>query len=147
MRPGDLVAGRFVLEAQAGTGGMGEVYRATDLQRGAAVAVKLLRAASGADAPRFLREARLLEGLEHPGIVRHVAHGALPSGGLAMEWLEGEDLSRRLGRGPLGVDESVEIARRSSTAISSRATCSWSGRAPATCGCSTSASPGPAGRA
>ncbi|WP_437999287.1 protein kinase [Sorangium sp. So ce185] len=119
MRPGDLVAGRFVLEAQAGTGGMGEVYRATDLQRGAAVAVKLLRAASGADAPRFLREARLLEGLEHPGIVRHVAHGALPSGALylAMEWLEGEDLSRRLGRGPLGVDESVEIARRVADAL------------------------------
>ncbi|WP_237245038.1 MULTISPECIES: serine/threonine-protein kinase [Sorangium] len=107
------MAGRFVLEAQAGTGGMGEVYRATDLQRGAPVAVKLLRAASGADAPRFLREARLLEGLEHPGIVRHVAHGSLPSGALylAMEWLEGEDLSRRLGRGPLGVDEGVEVAR------------------------------------
>ncbi|XXX78196.1 protein kinase [Sorangium sp. So ce134] len=113
------MAGRFVLEAQAGTGGMGDVYRATDLQRGDPVAVKLMRGAGSADAPRFLREARLLEGLEHPRIVRHVAHGALPSGALylAMEWLEGEDLSRRLARGPLGVEESVEVVRSVAEAL------------------------------
>ncbi|WP_437968610.1 AAA family ATPase [Sorangium sp. So ce260] len=113
------MAGRFVLEAHAGTGGMGDVYRARDLRRGDHVAVKLLREVCSADAPRFLREARLLEGLEHPRIVRHVAHGSLPSGALylAMEWLEGEDLSRRLARGPLGVDESVEIVRCAAEAL------------------------------
>ncbi|WP_437502413.1 serine/threonine-protein kinase [Sorangium sp. So ce1099] len=102
-----------MLEAQAGAGGMAEVYRARDLERGCAVAIKLLRDTSGADAPRFQREATLLAELEHPRIVRHVTHGLLPSGALylAMEWLEGEDLSRRLARGRLEVQEAVEIAR------------------------------------
>ncbi|WP_437592026.1 serine/threonine-protein kinase [Sorangium sp. So ce1000] len=113
MRPGDVLAGRFALEAHAGAGGMAEVYRARDLERGCAVAIKLLRDTSGADAPRFQREATLLAELEHPRIVRHVTHGSLPSGALylAMEWLEGEDLSRRLARGRLEVQEAVEIAR------------------------------------
>ncbi|XXT14614.1 protein kinase [Sorangium sp. So ce429] len=102
-----------MLGARIGTGGMGDVYRARDLERGQDVAVKLLRDTSSADARRFQREARLLEQIEHPRVVRHVAHGSLPSGALflAMEWLEGEDLSHRLARGRLDVQEAVEIAR------------------------------------
>ncbi|XXY45782.1 protein kinase [Sorangium sp. So ce269] len=125
MRPGDVVAGRFVLEVKSGTGGMGDVYRARDLEDGRRVAVKLLRDTSSADAVRFQREARLLAQLEHPRIVRHVAHGSLPSGALylAMEWLEGEDLSRRLARGRLGVDESVDVVRSVAEALGAAHAC------------------------
>ncbi|AUX42432.1 uncharacterized protein SOCE26_038640 [Sorangium cellulosum] len=108
-----------MLEALAGTGGMGEIYRARDLERGQDVAVKLLRDPHGAGDARFQREARLLEELVHPRIVRYVAHGSSPSGApyLVMEWLEGEDLSRTLARGRLGVEESVQIARAVAEAL------------------------------
>jgi eukaryotic-like serine/threonine-protein kinase len=119
MKPGDLLAGRFVLEALAGTGGMGEIYRAKDLERRQDVAVKLLRDSHGTEEARFQREARLLEELVHPRIVRYVAHGSSPLGEpyLVMEWLEGEDLSRTLARGRLGVEQSVQIARGAAEAL------------------------------
>jgi hypothetical protein len=51
----------------------------------------------------------VLAELQHPGIARHVAHGATEDGRhyLAMEWLDGEDLAARLRRGPLGVEDSL----------------------------------------
>src|SRR5262245_60048823 len=112
MHPGDLIADRFLLEKLAGSGGMGEVYRALDRQTGQPVAVKLLSGKRGDDAARFVREARLLADLHHPHIVRHVAHGTLPSGEpyLVMQWLDGEDLSVRLARGRLSPAESVQLA-------------------------------------
>ncbi len=109
---GDLVDGRFELLAEAGAGGMGTVFRARDRTTGELVALKMLHAQQGADhAARFLREAALLRELAHPAIVRHVAHGG---GGdaplwLAMEWLEGEDLSARLARGPLSIDDALAV--------------------------------------
>jgi len=100
MGPGAVVAGRFELVRFAGSGGMGEVYRSVDRTTGRPAAVKLLVDRESGDSERFEREARILADLSHPGIVRHLAHGALPSGArwLAMEWIEGEDLSRVLGR-------------------------------------------------
>src|SRR6185436_11515450 len=99
MRRGDLIAGRFEIERLAGSGGMGEVYRAQDLHSGEIVALKLL---VGTEHTRFDREARVLSQLTHDAIVRYVAHGETPGGEryLVMEWLEGEDLSVRLRRGP-----------------------------------------------
>src|SRR5687767_13666452 len=99
MQVGRRVGDRFELEAVAGAGGMGTVYRARDLGTGAVVALKVLH--HGADHARFEREARLLAELEHPGIVRFVACGIDGDSGapyLAMEWLEGEGLEARLGR-------------------------------------------------
>jgi serine/threonine protein kinase/tetratricopeptide (TPR) repeat protein len=139
MHPGDLLAERFLLEELAGFGGMGEVYKALDRQTGqpvavkllsgkrgdmggetitatitSDVAVKLLSGKRGDHAARFVREARILADLHHPYIVRHVAHGALPSGEpyLVMQWLDGEDLSARLARGRLDPGESVQLAAR-----------------------------------
>src|SRR5262245_54511683 len=104
MLSGDLVDDRFLLEALAGTGGMGRVFRATDRTTGEQVALKVLLEGRG-ERDRFEREARALAELRHPGIVRHVAHGHTASGEpyLAMEWLDGEDLSSRLQRASLGI--------------------------------------------
>ncbi len=112
MKMGDVIADRFLLEAFAGRGGMGAVYRALDRLTGVRVALKIM--ASRQDSERFAREARVLSELAHPAIVRYVAHGTTSHGRpfLAMEWLEGEDLAQRLGRGGLSVAESLGVARR-----------------------------------
>jgi len=119
MQAGDLVADRFLLEAQAGSGGMGAVFRARDLTTDGLVAVKILTADSELDSERFIRESNVLEELQHPGIVRHIAHGTTASGCrfLAMEWLEGEDLGQRLTRGPLIVAEAIAIVRSVAEAL------------------------------
>src|SRR5262245_33700095 len=98
MQPGDVVADRFELENVAGSGGIGIVFRARDRVSGKTVAVKVLR--FGETDERFLREAKILADLNHPRIVRYVAHGTTVAGHpyLAMEWLEGEDLAQRLAR-------------------------------------------------
>ncbi|MBI2895872.1 MAG: protein kinase, partial [Deltaproteobacteria bacterium] len=111
MQPGQVVGGRFEIEREAGSGGMATVFRARDLENGAPVALKVLRAAE--DAERFEREARVLADLRHDGIVRYVAHGATAdrTRWLAMQWVEGESLERRLERDRLTVRESAEIVR------------------------------------
>ena len=119
---GQIIGQRFEIQAQAGAGGMGTVFRALDRHTGGPVAVKLVSARdiSPHDMERFVREANLLALLQHPGIVSYVAHGHTPSGYLylAMEWLEGEDLSHRLSRGPLLIRESMVLVRRVAEALS-----------------------------
>lgn len=69
------IAPHLVLERRLGSGGQGEVWLATDEARGEAVAVKLLR--PGPDwrsLARFTQEAQLLGMLDHPGLVRLLAH-------------------------------------------------------------------------
>jgi len=116
---GSVVAGRFQLEAEAGAGGMGTVYRARDLSDGAVVAVKILTGRELREAARFDQEAAILAGLVHPTIVRYLAHGIAVSGQrfIAMEWLEGEDLCTRLERKPVTVAETVALARRAAEAL------------------------------
>src|SRR5438067_11017491 len=100
MEPGGIVADRFEIERRAGEGGMGAVFRARDRVDGRFVALKVLQRTRTADVERFSREVRVLAELRHPAIVRYVAHGTTPAGEpwLAMEWLEGEDLSARIER-------------------------------------------------
>ncbi len=113
MRAGDQIAGRFVIEREAGAGGMGAVYRAHDRSAGCAVAVKVLHARGPRELDRFLREARVLAELDHPHVVRHVASGTTAEGEpyLVMEWLEGEDLSQRIDRGALTPDDALAALR------------------------------------
>lgn len=113
MQIGDVVAGRFELRAVAGHGGMGVVYRAWDRDLGVEVALKAMLRAGASEKLRFGRESRVLRGLTHPGIVRHVADGVTAEGELwlAMEWLEGEDLGARLARGPLSGAEALAVGR------------------------------------
>ena len=99
-----------------GAGGMGEVYRARDTKLGRDVAIKLLPEAFARDADRlarFEREARLLASLNHP----HVAsiYGLEEDGAhrfLVLELVEGEDLAKRIARGPLPADEALAIAEQ-----------------------------------
>src|SRR5262245_29329484 len=117
---GTRVAARFVVEALAGTGGMGAVYRARDEATGQTIALKVIRASGSAHhGARFARESTLLSELRHPGIVAYLAHGVTEAGEpyLAMEWLDGEDLSKRLDRGALSLAESLSLLRRSAEAL------------------------------
>jgi eukaryotic-like serine/threonine-protein kinase len=119
MQAGDVIDERFELEKRAGTGAMGEVWRARDRTDGVVVAIKLLMKIDEGWDTRFVREALSLAQLDHPGIVHYVAHGPLPdSFYVAMEWLDGEDLSQRLARGPLTIDETIGVVRRVAEALS-----------------------------
>jgi eukaryotic-like serine/threonine-protein kinase len=117
--PGVTVGERFRIERKAGAGAMGVVYRAIDLSSGAPVALKVMQGDNDEQA-RFAREARVLATLEHPAIVRYVTHGLTEKGApfLAMQWLEGEDLARRLARGPLETAHALALARRVADALS-----------------------------
>src|SRR5438128_1146985 len=99
--PGDrVIADRFELERLADEGGMGSVWRARDRLNGEPCAVKLLGQANERWAERFRREAVVLSNITHVAVVKYVAHGVTAAGEpwLAMEWLDGEPLSRRLRR-------------------------------------------------
>jgi hypothetical protein len=115
---GQLVANRYRIERLAAHGGMGTVFRARDELSNACVALKVV-AREGTDAARFAQEACVLAELRHPAIVRYLAHGQMTPAlnFLAMEWLEGEDLSRRLARAGLGVKGSLAILRRISEGL------------------------------
>ncbi|AUX45570.1 uncharacterized protein SOCE26_070640 [Sorangium cellulosum] len=91
---------------------MGQIFRARDRHTGEPVAVKVLRAGTVPHIARFVQEARALSELSHPRIVRYMTHGVAEPDCpyLAMEWLEGEDLSTRLARARLTIDEGVELA-------------------------------------
>ena len=101
-----LLGGRYALRPLLGRGGVADVYRADDVERGVPVAVKVLRNSAAADLRRFEREARALERLDHPAIVRLLdegAHDGVPY--LVLDLVEGEPLSRVIERRPLAEDE------------------------------------------
>ena len=120
MRSGDVIGERFEIDRHVASGGMGQVFRARDVNSGELVALKVLLGAPASHIARFDHERLALARLSHPGIVRYVAHGRAASGEpyLAMEWLEGEDLARRLSRGRLTIEESIELATRVAEALS-----------------------------
>ncbi len=110
---------RFVLEREIAVGGMGRVFRGRDVTTGEPVAVKTMLSGSAAEKERFLREAEALADVDHPAVVRHIAHGVAHSGDayLVMEWLEGRDLGSRLEQGPLTYPETLALARRLAAAL------------------------------
>jgi serine/threonine-protein kinase len=108
--------GPYEILSALGAGGMGEVYRAIDTSLGRHVAIKVLPEAFAQDAERlarFEREAKTLAALNHPHIAQ--IYGVERSSGvqaLVMELVEGEDLSQRIARGPIPLDEALPIARQ-----------------------------------
>ncbi|HEU4734220.1 MAG TPA: serine/threonine-protein kinase [Kofleriaceae bacterium] len=119
MEVADLLDERFEVEHQTRVGGMGEVFRGRDRVSGQPVAIKVISDGWDLHGARFEREVQLLAELSHPGIVRYISHGTTPLGALflVMEWLDGEDLRRRLEREPLTMGESVALATRVAEAL------------------------------
>src|SRR5262245_20007769 len=111
-----FIAGRFRIEREIGTGGMGAVYLATHLGLERPVAVKIIRREFAGDADvadRFLREARTMARLRHPNAAMIFDAGILPDGRhfIVMEFVEGETLSQALHReGRFSFTQSVNIA-------------------------------------
>jgi eukaryotic-like serine/threonine-protein kinase len=118
--------GPYSIVAPLGAGGMGEVYRARDMRLDRDVAIKVLPELFAADPDRltrFEREAKALAALSHP----HIAHiheiAELPAGGdtrvaaLVMELVEGDDLSVRIARGRLPIEEALPIALQIADAL------------------------------
>ena len=111
-----FIAGRFRIEREIGTGGMGAVYLATHLGLERPVAVKIIRPEFAADADvsdRFLREARTMAKLRHPNAAMIFDAGNLPDGRhfIVMEFVEGETLSQALNReGRFSFTQSIDIA-------------------------------------
>ncbi|HEX7678626.1 MAG TPA: serine/threonine-protein kinase, partial [Thermoanaerobaculia bacterium] len=106
--------GPYEIGEMIGRGGMGEVYRATDIRLGREVAVKVLSphlADDPASLARFRREARAVAALSHTNIVAVFDVGS--EGGtqfVVTELLEGETLRARLGASPMPADETLRIA-------------------------------------
>jgi len=101
-RPGDVIAGRYVLQRQLGEGGMGVVWAAHSTALGVDVALKMLRPglAKTEAVERMAREARTAAQLGHPALVRVLDFGTSELGEpfVVMELLQGEELHQRLER-------------------------------------------------
>ena len=117
---GDRI-GDYEIIARVGAGGMGEVFRARDTRLGRDVAIKVLPPHLADDPDRkarFEREARFLGALSHPNIGG--IHGFVSAGGvngLALEFIDGPDLSDKIATGPLSVAETMAIARQIAAAL------------------------------
>ena len=113
--------GVYEVVASIGEGGMGHVFRARDTKLDRDVAIKILPEAFAHDADRlvrFQREAKTLASLNHPNIA--AIHGLEESGGvtaLVMELVEGDDLSQRIARGAIPLDEALPIAKQIAEAL------------------------------
>jgi len=116
--------GPYEIVGSLGAGGMGEVYRARDLELGRDVAIKVLPAGVTQDAERlirFRREAQILASLNHPNIgsIYGLAEGE-GMRGLVLELVEGQTLAEMIARSgsrPMDVGAAVNIARQIAEAL------------------------------
>src|SRR5882757_9001885 len=115
--PGTLLGGRYRIIGLLGRGGMGEVYRATDLTLGQSVALKFLPEEASRNQrllERFHGEVRVARLVSHPNVCRVYDIGeveGMPF--ISMEYIDGEDLASLLTRiGRLPSDKAIETARK-----------------------------------
>ncbi len=113
--------GRFELLEELGSGGMGTVYKARQLDLGRIVALKALHGSLGASQSlieRFLREARAAANLDHPGLVRVFEVGCLEGTYFfTMEYVRGESLLDKVSRGPVPLAERIRWVRDAALAV------------------------------
>jgi serine/threonine-protein kinase len=111
----------YKITTKLGQGGMGEVYRATDTKLDREVAIKVLPESFAQDKERlarFEREAKTLATLNHPNIAG--IYGLERTGNsqaLILELVEGEDLSQRLKRGALPLEEALDVCHQTAQAL------------------------------
>src|SRR5262249_1121583 len=107
--------GSHEITALLGKGGMGEVYRARDLKLKRDVAIKVLPdefSRDGDRVSRMQREAEVLASLNHPNIASiYDFEEAGDTRFLVLELVEGETLADRLRRGPIPIEEALEIGK------------------------------------
>ncbi len=105
--------GKFHIEAQVSSGGMGTIYRATHGETGQVVALKVLQHALAADRSflqRFRREVAALQKVQHPNVVRILDVGSEgDTHYYAMEYLD-KSLADILRAGPVGLPRAITIA-------------------------------------
>ena len=113
--------GQYRILSSLGAGGMGEVYRARDGKLGRDVAIKTLTSQFARDSDRvarFQREAKLLASLNHPNIA--AIYGLEESGGTSffiLELVEGDTLADQIKRGPIPVEEALQLALQIAEAL------------------------------
>jgi serine/threonine protein kinase len=117
---GTVIDGRYRVEALAGSGGYARVYRAHDQQLDRRVALKVFGAvaADHSDAARIASETRLLASVAHPSLVTlfDAKLDANPSF-LAMEFIDGTTLRKRIAAGPLAPHEAAPLAAELAEAL------------------------------
>jgi serine/threonine-protein kinase len=125
---GHLLDNRYRLDERIATGGMGDVWRGTDVVLGRVIAVKVLRTAMLADpefAARFYGEARMMAAFRHPGVVEVYDYASAgDSAGddqvayLVMAYVDGEPLSARLKEeGSVPIGETMSIVAQAADAL------------------------------
>jgi serine/threonine protein kinase len=111
----------YKIVERLGAGGMGEIYKAQDVRLNRTVAVKMVTAASSADAEkrqRFLQEARAASGLNHPNII--TVHDLVSDNDaefLVMEFIAGQTLGEMIRAGGIPSNLVVDYALQISDAL------------------------------
>jgi len=114
LRPGTTLAGKYKIIEVSGRGGMGIVYRAEDTKLKRNVALKFLPPELIQDEEakeRFVLEAQAAAALSHPNICTiHEINEEEGKSFIAMEYVEGQTLRAKIEKGPMEIDESLDIA-------------------------------------
>ncbi|HEV8463223.1 MAG TPA: protein kinase [Gaiellaceae bacterium] len=111
---GEVLSDRYELEELVGTGGMSSVFRAHDRLLDRKVALKVLHQQYTEDAEyveRFRHEARSVASLSHPNVVTVIDRGEHEGRQfIVFEYVDGENLKKLIERGPLPVDQALQLA-------------------------------------
>src|ERR1700688_2334704 len=114
----DRLTNRYRLVGLLGHGGMSDVYEAIDEENGTSVAIKIVRSADAALASRMAQEAKALERVEHPGLVRLLDTGLDANRAyLVMELVRGSTLADALRNGPFGSVAAAALGARLADAL------------------------------
>lgn len=113
LRPGTVLSGRHAIRACIGTGGMSSVYKADDLQLGVCIALKVMNSVSADSLSRFRQEIQLARQITHPNIYRVFDVGSHEDFVYyTMELLPGETLAKRIMKGPIDQQKTLNILRQ-----------------------------------
>ncbi|WP_238008620.1 protein kinase [Dactylosporangium sp. AC04546] len=121
--PGDVLGDRYRLDEFVASGGMGQVFRATDLTLARTVAVKVLlpgHTSKSEFGARFRAEARIMASIGHQGVVGVYDYGESPEGTLylVMAFVDGKPLGEWINRdGTLPVDDTLDIVAQAADAL------------------------------
>jgi serine/threonine-protein kinase len=120
LAPGTKLS-RYEIRSKIAEGGMGEVYLARDTELNRTVAVKILHqtvAANEQRLRRFIQEAQAASALNHPHILTVYEIGTIDkSKFIATEFIDGDTLTKRITSGPLNLNEVLEIAIQTTSAL------------------------------